>query len=167
MKNLILAIAIAITPSAVMADGPSRESHAVITAVHPIYVNQHVERIERECYNVDVPVYGTVHGGSDGDVLAGALIGGVIGNQFGNGSGKEAMTVLGAILGANRGANSTRDAVVGYRVEQRCENVRRVVNEPVLSHYRISYTYNGHEYHQETHRKYTLGQRVSVQPNLK
>lgn len=167
MKTLILSIIAALGPSAVLADGLSHDQYAVITAVHPIYVDNRVSRYENVCYDVEVPVYGRVHGGSDADVLVGALIGGAIGNQFGGGSGKDAMTVLGAIVGANKGANASREAVVGYEYETRCEQVSRVVNEPIVSHYRISYTYNGYEYTQETDHYYTLGQRVSVQPALK
>lgn len=167
MNKLILSIVAALAPSIVLADGLNRDRYAVITAVHPIYVDNHVNRYEKVCYNVDVPVYGRVRGGSGGDVLAGALIGGVIGNQFGGGTGKDAMTVLGAIVGANKAANSSREAVVGYQQEKRCDKVNRVVNEPIVSHYRISYTYNGYEYTQETEHYYTLGQRVNVQPTLK
>lgn len=167
MNRTLIAALVAILPSAVMADGLSTNDYAVITAVHPVYTDRYVDRYEDSCYDVEVPVYGRVQGGSDGDVLAGAIIGGAIGNQFGSGNGKDAMTVLGAILGANKGANASRDAVVGYRTETRCERVKTTVNEPVVSHYRITYTYNGFEYRQETNQRYTLGQRVRVQPTLK
>jgi len=167
MKTLILSIIAALGPSVLFADGLSNSQYAVITAVHPIYVDNHVNIQEKVCYDVEVPVYGRVRGGSDADVLVGALIGGAIGNQFGGGSGKDAMTVLGAIVGANKGANASREVIVGYEYETRCDKVSRVVNEPIVSHYRISYTYNGYEYTQETDHRYTLGQRVSVQPALK
>jgi len=137
MKTLILSIIAALGPSVVLADGLSNSQYAVITAVHPIYVDNHVNIQEKVCYDVEVPVYGRVRGGSDADVLVGALIGGAIGNQFGG------------------------------EYETRCDKVSRVVNEPIVSHYRISYTYNGYEYTQETDHRYTLGQRVSVQPALK
>jgi uncharacterized protein YcfJ len=167
MNKTLLALAVSLVPSVVSADGLSNAQYAVITAVHPVYTDRYVDTYENVCYDVQVPVYGRVHGGSDADVLVGALIGGAIGNQFGGGSGKDAMTVLGAIVGANKGANASRDAVVGYRYEPQCESVRTTVNDPIVSHYRISYTYNGYEYSQETAHKYTLGQRVSVQPALK
>lgn len=167
MKTLILSIVAALGPSVLFADGLSSNQYAVITAVHPIYVDNHVNRQEKVCYDVEVPVYGRVKGGSDADVIVGALIGGAIGNQFGSGSGKDAMTVLGAIVGANKGANASHETVVGYEYKTRCDKVNKVVNEPILSHYRISYTYNGYEYTQETDNHYTLGQRVSVKPVLK
>jgi uncharacterized protein YcfJ len=166
MKNLLLATIISLTPFASFADGVS-PSYAVITGVHPIYQDRYVTRYNTQCYDVEVPVYQTRRGASDGDVLAGAIIGGVIGNQFGGGSGKDAMTVLGAIVGANRASNRTTNEVVGYRLEQRCERVANRVNEPVISRYRIQYTFNGYEYTQETDRQYTLGERVLVQPALR
>lgn len=166
MKNLLLAAAIALTPSVVFADGPA-DNYAVITAVHPIYQNRNVTRYETQCYDVQVPVYQAQRNASDADVLAGAIVGGVIGNQFGGGSGKDAMTVLGAIVGANRASNRTVDQIVGYRLEQQCDRVARSVNEPVISSYRIEYVFNGYTYRQETAQEYTLGQRVLVQPSLR
>ena len=166
MKNLLLATAIALTPFASFADGVS-PNYAVITGVHPIYQDRYVTRYDTVCHDVEVPVYQTRRGGSDGDVLAGAIVGGVIGNQFGSGSGKDAMTVLGAIVGANRASNRTTNEIVGYRLEQRCEQIANRVNEPVISRYRIQYTFNGYEYMQETDRQYTLGERVLVQPALR
>jgi len=166
MKNLLLATVVAISPSVVFADGLS-DNYAVITAVHPIYQNNNVTRYETRCYDVQVPVYQTQRNASDADVLAGAIVGGAIGNQFGNGNGKDAMTVLGAIVGANRASNRTVDQIVGYRIEQQCDNVARSVNEPVISSYHIEYVFNGYTYRQETTQEYTLGQRVLVQPALR
>lgn len=165
MYKRIAAIMLTMLPSVAMADGG--QNYAKITEVTTIYQDRFVDRYETQCGNVEVPVYGSVRGGSTGDVLAGAIIGGAIGNQFGSGSGKDAMTVLGAILGANAGSNATRNAVVGYRLEQRCHQVRYTVNEPVVSHYRIRYVFNGQVYEQETTRRYEKGQRVRVEPILK
>ena len=165
MKIIAALTALAISASAAYADGYASD-YAVITAVHPVYADQYVERFEKQCRNVEVPVYGTVRGGSDGDVIVGAIIGGAIGNQFGSGSGQDAMTVLGAIVGANRAANRSQNVVTGYRVEQRCEHVSFRVNEPVVTYYNIQYTYRGVTYHQQTNQHYTLGQRVRMRVSL-
>lgn len=165
MKIIAALTALAISASAAYADGYVGD-YAVITAVHPVYADRYVERFERQCRNVEVPVYGNVRGGSDGDVIVGAIIGGAIGNQFGGGSGQDAMTVLGAIVGANRAANSTREVVTGYRVEERCENVSVRINEPVVVRYDIQYTYRGVTYYQQTNELYTLGQRVRMRVSL-
>lgn len=166
MKTIAFAAAIALTPFASLADGLSND-YAVITGVHPIYSDRYVTRYQTVCHDVEVPVYQTRRTASDGDVLTGAIVGGVIGNQFGSGSGKDAMTVLGAIVGANRASNRVTNEIIGYRLEQRCERIAERANEPEISHYRITYTYNGIEYFQETSQKYVLGQRVSIQPTLK
>lgn len=160
MKYVIALSAVIFSSTAVFADGI--QDYAVITAVHPIYIDRHVDRYETQCYDVEVPVYGYSRSGSSGDVLAGAIIGGVIGNQFGSGSGKDAMTALGVIIGADQALRSRRNEVVSYRIERRCENVRQIVSDPVLSHYSIQYTTNGMTYQTETTRRYTLGQRVEI-----
>ena len=166
MKTTLLAAAIAFTPIVSFADGVG-DNYAVITAVHPIYTDNYVTRYDNVCRDVEVPIYENRRTASDGDVLTGAIVGGVIGNQFGNGGGKDAMTVLGAIVGANRASNRTTSEIVGYSIEQRCDRVSRRVNEPVISKYRIQYTFNGYEYMQETMREYQLGQRVLIQPALR
>lgn len=166
MKNLLLAATIALIPSALFANG-SNGNYAVITAVHPIYQDRHVTRHETICYDVEVPVYETQRNASNVDVLAGAIVGGVIGNQFGAGSGKDAMTVLGAIVGANRASNRASNQIVGYRTQQQCDSVMRNVNEPIVTGYHIEYTFNGYTYRQETTRRYSLGQRVLIQPSLR
>lgn len=166
MKSILLATAIALSPFVALADGPS-DNYAVITAVHPIYEDRYVTRYETQCRDVEVPIYQSRRTASDGDVIAGAIVGGVIGNQFGSGSGRDAMTVLGAIVGANHASNRTSREIVGYRIEEHCDSVARRVNEPIISSYRIEYTFNGYMYYQETTRQYTLGQRVLIQPALR
>jgi uncharacterized protein YcfJ len=165
MKNVLAAAIVALMPLAATAGGLT-DNYAVITAVHPIYQENHVTVYQEVCRHVEVPVYSNERA-SSGDVLLGAIVGGAIGNQFGGGSGKDAMTVLGAIVGANRVASNGSRSVVGYRVEEHCESIPTRRNEPVISHYRIQYTYNGYTYSQETTRRYTLGQRVMVEPSLR
>ena len=161
MKKILLASVVCLSPIAAHAD-----NYATINSVTPVYNDNYVTRYDVSCTDVQVPVYETRRSSSDGDVLAGAIVGGVIGNQFGSGSGKDAMTVLGAIVGANRAANRTTDQIVGYRLEERCERYPIRVNEPVLSKYRVEYTYNGQTYMQETTRSYSVGQRILIQPSL-
>lgn len=165
MNKLIAACAIAFIPTLGFAN---ENNYATIVEVNPVYKNNYITRYEHECYNVEVPVYGsrTVQG-SAGDQLTGAIIGGAIGNQFGSGSGKDAMTVLGAIVGANKGSTRQVQEIVGYRVEERCNKVSKTVNEPTIYKYNIRYEFNGSTYTQETTKRYILGQTVLIQPQLK
>jgi uncharacterized protein YcfJ len=165
MKNILAVVMLSLVPFAANADGYASD-YAVITLVQPMYRDNYVSVKETVCYEVEVPVYETRGGASAGDVLAGAVIGGAIGNQFGSGSGKDAMTVLGAIVGANS-VDNRRDVFVGYRIEQRCDRVTNSINQPVVTSYRIQYIYNGMEYVQDTSQRYTVGQRVKIQPALK
>lgn len=161
MKKVLLASTLCLFPIAAQAD-----NYATINSVSPIYQDNYVTRYTTSCSNVEVPVYQARRSSSDADVLAGAIVGGAIGNQFGAGSGKDAMTVLGAIVGANRASNRTTNEIVGYRIEERCERQQVQVNEPIVSKYRVEYTYNGQSYTQETIRSFTVGQRIFIQPSL-
>jgi len=165
MRIISMLSALALSASIASADGHSNE-YAVITSIQPVYVHRFVDKYERRCNNVEIPIYGSGYGGSTGDVLVGAIVGGAIGNQFGNGSGKDAMTVLGAIVGANRGAGVSHGAITGYRIEERCDNIRYTVNEPIISYYNIQYTLNNTTYQQETTRRYEIGQRVRINVSL-
>jgi uncharacterized protein YcfJ len=164
MKNIIYAIILSLMPSVSYADGYVNE-YATIVSVQPIYKDNYVPVSERICRDVEVPIYENRRG-STGDTLAGAIVGGLIGNQFGNGSGKDAMTMLGAIVGADAASNK-RDAVIGYRVERRCEYVESYVNQPLINHYRIQFEYNGKHYTQDTNSRYEVGQRVRVNTTLR
>lgn len=106
-------------------------------------VTRNVPVTERVCQTVEVPVYGNT-GGSTADTIVGAIIGGAIGNQFGGGSGKDAMTVLGAIAGADV-ANRNSQGVVGYRLEEQCQNVTSYTStqEQVYSHSTITWREGG------------------------
>jgi uncharacterized protein YcfJ len=70
--------------------------------------------------------------------LGGALLGGIIGNQMGGGDGKKALTILGAVIGANSG-----NADAGYEVKEVCETNYKESSSNRLSHYKVTYRYNG------------------------
>jgi uncharacterized protein YcfJ len=141
MKPFIVTAAILLATQAHANDRVSatiEDFYVTENVSNPVHVN--------ECYNVDVPVYGTRdRRGSDGDVIVGALIGGAIGNQFGSGSGQDAMTVLGAIVGANRAANQTSEEIVGYRTERQCTESVVYENQRVrrYSYSTITFTVDG------------------------
>jgi uncharacterized protein YcfJ len=137
--RLILAIAFLFVSFTASAD-----QYATVLDSYPVYTERYVERYETVCYDA---VYG-------GNALSGAIIGGLIGNQFGNGDGRDAMTVLGAIIGADMASRPT--------VGQRCERVRRLVSEPLVSYYIVRYSYNGSIYEQRTDRNLRPGQTISV-----
>ena len=149
MKYLLMTAAIMCASSAVNAKETLDASDVVIYD-HTKIVTQSTPVTSRECYNIDVPVYGNVtRQGSDGEVLGGAIIGGVIGNQLGNGSGKDAMTILGAILGANsQQRQKTERVIIGYNTERRCDNIKKYqsTNVEVYSHSTIRFYIDGKRY---------------------
>ncbi len=99
--------------------------------------------------------------------IAGAIIGGVagglLGSRVGKGSGKVAAGAVGAAVGAvvgDRVQNAdTNDTNSVERCTQR-DNYQRV-----LEGYITTFSYNGHEFEEETQTKYRVGQKVSVQVN--
>lgn len=140
---------------------------ARVMSVQPIYTERYVEAYEPRCYDVQIPVYGTVQGGSTSDVLAGAIIGGALGNQFGNASGKDAMTILGAIIGADSASRSQHQVVTGYRTEKQCENVRVQQRVSEVSKYLVEYEFGGNKYRQETTTLYRVGENVNISVKLR
>ncbi len=159
MKKLLLSVAFIITASSAFAE----TVNARVTDVIPnyTYISEPV-RVE-QCYTVEVPVYGTVQGGSTGDVLAGAIIGGAIGNQFGGGSGKDAMTVLGAIVGADvAGRQGNRQKVVGYRDEVKCDYYTEYKEERIVDNYVVYYRYGKHTGSVVTDNYYKVGDRIRI-----
>ena len=99
--------------------------------------------------------------------IAGAIIGGVagglLGSRIGKGNGKVAAGAVGAAVGA----------VVGDRVQNAdtndTNNVERCTQQDnyqrVQEGYITTFSYNGHEFEEETQTKYRIGQKVSVQVN--
>lgn len=166
MKKAIFAAAmIAALPFATVAQS---NEYATITSVKPVYIDRYVTEYAKECYEVEVPVYGRVQGGgaSGADVLTGMIIGGLLGKGVtGKDDGAAAGAVLGGIISAEN-KNSGKQVITGYRYEERCENVKKSVNRPVVSYYRIKYNYNGNVYSQDTDRKYEIGQKVRIQLSL-
>lgn len=159
MKKLLLSVAFIVAASAAVAE----TVNARVTDVVPNYryVSNPVQ--VEQCYTVEVPVYGTVQGGSTGDVLAGALIGGAIGNQFGGGSGKDAMTVLGAIIGADAaGRQGSRQQIVGYRDEVQCDYYTEHREEAIVDNYVVYYRYGSHIGSIVTDRHYHVGDRIRI-----
>ena len=99
--------------------------------------------------------------------IAGAIIGGVagglLGSRIGKGNGKVAAGAVGAAVGA----------VVGDRVQNAdtndTNNVERCTQQDnyqrVQEGHITTFSYNGHEFEEETQTKYRIGQKVSVQVN--
>ena len=165
-KSLALAATIAIVATSAAADGYAVPNGAVptglIVQVEPVVVYSSVPQTQEQCAQVQVPVYGGYGQPGAGNVFAGALIGGAIGNQFGNGQGNDVATVLGAIIGANAAARP-RAGVVGYTSEYQCNMVTVNVETQNITHYRVTYEYNGMYHTINTRNPLLVGQRILVQ----
>lgn len=100
--------------------------------------------------------------------IAGAIIGGVagglLGSRVGKGSGKVAAGAVGAAVGAVVGDRMQNDdTTADTRNAERC--TQRDNYERTQEGYITVFSYNGHEFEEETQTKYRVGQKVPVQVN--
>jgi uncharacterized protein YcfJ len=100
--------------------------------------------------------------------IAGAIIGGVagglLGSRVGKGSGKVAAGAVGAAVGAVVGDRMQNDdTTADTRNAERC--TQRDNYERTQEGYMAVFSYNGHEFEEETQTKYRVGQKVPVQIN--
>jgi len=100
--------------------------------------------------------------------IAGAIIGGVagglLGSRVGKGNGKVAAGAVGAAVGAVVGDRMQNDdTTADTRNTERCTH--RDNYERTQEGYITVFSYNGHEFEEETQTKYRVGQKVPVQVN--
>jgi uncharacterized protein YcfJ len=100
--------------------------------------------------------------------IAGAIIGGVagglLGSRVGKGNGKVAAGAVGAAVGAVVGDRMQNDdTTADTRNAERC--TQRDNYERTQEGYITVFSYNGHEFEEETETKYRVGQKVPVQVN--
>ncbi len=162
MNRLLATVAVIGTMG--FAASANAQEYATITNVTPNYQTISTPTTQQVCNVVEVPVYGRSGGqASTGDTLFGALIGGAIGNQVGGGKGKDAATVLGAIIGADvANKRSGSNQIIGYRQEQRCNNVTSYSTQEQIKNYTIRYEWNGVQGRSYTFNQYSVGDRIPV-----
>ena len=106
-----------------------------------------------ECYNVEVPIYGTTtkQGNAAEGALLGMILGGLSGKAVsGNDKGAAAGAIIGGLVGADKGAQPKQKQVVtGYRTERVCEEIKIRSNKQwinIYSHSTIRFFINGKRY---------------------
>jgi len=150
---------------ATTAFADSQRRYATITKIKPRYSTvQNVQPI-RECYTVEVPVYGNTssnNGASAGDVLGGMIIGGILGKGVsGNDQGAAAGAVLGGMIAADNKQGS-KQGIIGYRQEQRCENRQKVTESRQIRDYKIWFQWDGIVSSTYTYNNYKVGDSIPV-----
>ena len=144
--------------------------YARVLDVDPLVERYRVTEPRHECWDERRYDNSYSTGGSNrsGATLLGGLVGAMIGNQFGHGSDRKVATVAGAVLGgavgnqvaANRGDDrGYRDDPRAYEV-QRCATRHENRYEERIVAYRVTYLYNGRQYH--TQLPYDPGERIRV-----
>lgn len=142
---------------------------ARITYVEPRYETVTQYRTTTQCNNVEVPVYGTVHGGgaSGGDVLAGMIVGGLLGRGItGNDQGAAAGAVMGGVIAADSG-NRTQQVITGYRTERQCSEVNVPTQVSQIRDYLIRFEYNGLTGSAYTYNQYRIGDTLSATVSIR
>lgn len=95
--------------------------------------------------------------------IIGGVAGGLLGSRVGKGNGKVAAGAVGAAVGAVVGDRMQNDDTNETRNVERCS--QRDNYQRVQEGYMTLFSYNGHEFEEETQTKYRVGQKVSVQVN--
>ena len=139
-----------------------------ITTVEPNYLTKEIGTPYKECYNVEVPVYGNVggSGASASDVLGGMIIGGLIGKgATGKDNGAAAGAVIGGMVAADK--KTGQQGIVGYRQEQRCETRYKYETVRELKNYTITYEWNGYYGSTTTYYNFRVGDTVNLSMTLR
>lgn len=166
--KLFMSIVITMSMFASVAFAETR--YATITRVDPVYHNVNRDVSNRQCYDVNVPVYGTQHrqGNAAGGALGGMIIGGILGKGItGNSDGAAAGAVLGGIIGADQAQRGSNEQVVtGYRTERRCDNIVVQNQTREIKNYRITYQWSNIIATSYTYNQYRVGDRISVNVSI-
>ena len=168
MKHLLLTASLLVaTATPALAD---RQAMATITSVEPNYRTVWMNVPRQECYNVEVPVYGTIQreGNAAEGALAGMIIGGILGKGVtGKDDGAAAGAVIGGLIGADKGAKgSTEQVVTGYRTERQCSEVMVREEQTEIKNYTIRYEWNGATGKSFTYNRYRVGDRIPVSVSI-
>ena len=153
ITNTIIGAAMVLT--AVVATKASAENSTPIKGTVMDYysvVQDSEPYTKKECVNVNVPVYGTVH--KQGNAAEGALLGMILGGLVGKGvtgddKGAAAGAIFGGLVGADKGAKpKPGQGITGYRTENRCDYVTyyRTVERTEYSYSIINWKIDGITY---------------------
>jgi len=148
MKLFTTSIVASILATASYAESVDAKVQDIFTTT-----SRDVPYIERGCFMVNVPVYGTHlrQGSAAEGAILGMIIGGIGGKAItGQNDGAAAGAIIGGVIGADRAQNSTRteQVVTGYRQEERCTDVTRYRREEevVYNYSIITFSIDGEFY---------------------
>ena len=119
---------------------------------------------KNQCFNVEVPIYGTVQrqGDAAGGALLGMILGGIAGKAItGKDDGAAAGAIMGGVIGADKGSKPKNEQVItGYKQEKRCDNVVHYMNveKTAYSHSTLTFTIEGKTYYIDFYREAMQGE---------
>ena len=153
-----IAIALLLVTSA-LANAAEFSDMATVKRVTPRYIE--VNRPISSC-QTSTEVAPPKEKGVTGAIIGG-VAGGLLGSRVGKGNGKVAAGAVGAAVGAVVGDRMQNDDTNETRNVERC--TQRDNYQRVQEGYMTLFSYNGHEFEEETQTQYRVGQRVPVQVN--
>ena len=148
MKTILIATAALVFATPLFANQAAKD---VRVFDHTKTVTVSVPITTTECYDVEVPIYGTAQGGGNAveGAVGGAIIGAIIGEVLGgNKESRNTGAVFGAIVGGDKAANSSKQVVTGYRIERQCADkvTNKYQSQEVYSHSTVRFTVGGYRY---------------------
>ena len=162
--NKLLATVAVISSIGFTLPANAQTEYATVTHVKANYQNISVPNTRQECRTVETPIYGSVqgNGATGGDVLTGMIIGGLLGKGVtGKDNGAAAGAVFGGIIAADQ-KQKNGQAIVGYRQENRCNNITFYETQERIKNYTIRYEWNGVRSRSVTYNQYNVGDRIPV-----
>ena len=152
MKKFLMATAIIAGIATSASAHAEMRLRVQVTDTEAVYQSSTIQRPQKSCTVVDVPIYGSVGGGANaGDVLGGMIIGGLLGKgASGNDKGAAAGAVIGGMIAADKKKGNQQ--IVGYRQEQRCSTTYTSQTVDKANGYKLYYNLNGQRFHTHSHR---------------
>jgi uncharacterized protein YcfJ len=158
----VFAAVVSITAFGMFHTAAAQTQYAEITSVEPAYQTNYVNRPTEQCQIVRVPIYGRTGNGATGlEVLGGALFGGLLGKAV---TDEDEGAIVGGLIGGAVAAEAGRGqrVIVGYENKRQCSVVDNWVQQSQITHYDITYDWEGIQSYSRVYEPYVVGELVPV-----
>jgi uncharacterized protein YcfJ len=156
----------AVSAAGMFSTAFAQTAWGVVTDVEPAYQTNYVNRPSEQCQVVQVPVYGRTGNGASGlEVIGGALIGGLFGKAV---TDKDEGAVIGGLVGGAVAAEAGKGqrVIVGYQNRRECSTVDNWVAQNQITHYNVTYEWNGIRASSRVYEPYRVGDEVPLNVNI-
>ena len=161
-----LLAAFAVSAAGMFSTAFAQTAWGVVTNVEPAYQTNYVNRPTEQCQVVQVPVYGRTGTGASGlEVIGGAIIGGLLGKAI---TDKDEGAIVGGLAGGAIAAEAGKGqrVIVGYESRRQCNIVDNWVAQNQITHYNVTYEWNGISATSRVYESYLVGDEVPLNVNI-